>query len=62
MGAAMYMATLGKTGITELARINYNKAAYLRERLAEEGITTAFSAPVFNEFVVKFPPQCAETV
>jgi glycine dehydrogenase subunit 1 len=54
MTAAMYMATLGRTGMRELAKLNYDKAAYLRKGLLAAGATQLFSGPVFNEFVVSF--------
>jgi glycine dehydrogenase subunit 1 len=53
--SAMYMAALGKTGIRRLARQNYDKTMYLKQRMEAEGITTPFDAPVFNEFVAVLP-------
>jgi glycine dehydrogenase subunit 1 len=58
LGASMYLSCLGKTGIRSLAKTNYNKAAYLRDRLVQAGCSIPFSRPVFNEFVVKFPSKC----
>ena len=54
MTAAIHMATLGSTGLRELAKLNYDKAAYLRKGLLAAGATQLFSGPVFNEFVVSF--------
>ncbi len=53
--AAMYMATVGGTGIRKLAQLNHDKAAYLQKALVEAGFEIPFATPVFNEFVVKFP-------
>jgi glycine dehydrogenase subunit 1 len=53
--AAMYMAALGGSGIRELARLNHDKAAYLRAGLEAAGCTCPYGAPFFNEFVVAFP-------
>jgi glycine dehydrogenase subunit 1 len=50
---AMYMATLGGTGFRRLARLNYDKAAYLRNELHKAGVALPFGAPVFNEFVIR---------
>jgi glycine dehydrogenase subunit 1 len=50
---AMYMATLGGTGFRRLARLNYDKAAYLRNELHKAGVVLPFGAPVFNEFVIR---------
>lgn len=51
--AAMYMATLGGTGFRKLARLNYDKAAYLKSELSKAGVNIPFDAPVFNEFVIR---------
>ena len=53
--ATMYLAALGGTGFRELAKLNYDKAAYLKSELKKAGFTIGFSSPTFNEFVVKFP-------
>jgi glycine dehydrogenase subunit 1 len=53
--AAMYMASLGGTGLQELARLNYDKCIYLQHALRRAGLKLPFAAPTFNEFVVTFP-------
>jgi glycine dehydrogenase subunit 1 len=53
--AAMYMASLGHTGIRELAGLNHDKCEYLKSELKKAGFEIAFDSPTFNEFVVKFP-------
>jgi glycine dehydrogenase subunit 1 len=55
LAAAMYMALLGKTGIRELARMNYDKAEYLKGKLHGIGFKIPFASPTFNEFVVEVP-------
>ena len=54
--AAMYLASLGGSGIRELARLNYDKSEYLKNELRKAGFKIPFAAPTFNEFVVEFPP------
>ncbi|ODS36561.1 MAG: glycine dehydrogenase (aminomethyl-transferring) [Candidatus Altiarchaeales archaeon WOR_SM1_79] len=61
MGAAMYMASLGKNGLRELAKLNYDKAGYLKGRLKEAGFKIGFESPTFNEFVVEFPSDFEHT-
>ncbi|MBW1703756.1 MAG: aminomethyl-transferring glycine dehydrogenase subunit GcvPA [Deltaproteobacteria bacterium] len=56
LAAAMYMASVGGSGIKELARLNHDKAEYLKAQLKKEGLTISFDNPTFNEFVVEFPP------
>ncbi len=55
LAAAMYMASVGGTGIRELARLNYDKAEYLKAELEKAGCVISFDSPTFNEFVVEFP-------
>jgi glycine dehydrogenase subunit 1 len=55
LAAAMYMASLGGSGIRELAGLNHDKAEYLKEELKKAGFTISFDSPTFNEFVVEFP-------
>jgi glycine dehydrogenase subunit 1 len=55
LAAAMYMASLGGTGIRELARLNHDKAEYLKNGLEGAGFRIRFKSPSFNEFVVMSP-------
>lgn len=54
--AAIYIASLGSTGMRELAALNHDKAEYLKKGLKEAGHTIPFESPTFNEFVVQFLP------
>ncbi|MDR3569611.1 MAG: aminomethyl-transferring glycine dehydrogenase subunit GcvPA [Syntrophobacteraceae bacterium] len=54
--SAMYMASLGGSGLRELARLNYDKSEYLKKELRKAGFAIPFSVPTFNEFVVELPP------
>ena len=54
LAATIYMETMGKKGLQEVATQNAQKAAYAAKRIAEiEGFSIPFSAPTFNEFVVR---------
>ena len=55
MAAAMYMASVGGTGMRELARLNHDKAEYLKNELKRAGFKIGFERATFNEFVVEFP-------
>ncbi len=55
LAAAMYMVSAGGTGMRELARINHDKAEYLKKELRKAGFKISFDRPTFNEFVVEFP-------
>ena len=53
--SAIFMASLGGTGIKKLAKLNRNKAEYLKAELAKIGFVPAFSGTTFNEFVMTAP-------
>jgi glycine dehydrogenase subunit 1 len=55
MTAAIYLATVGKIGIREIAQQNHDKAVYLKTSLENSGFESAFDMPFFNEFVLKAP-------
>ncbi len=50
--ATIFLCTLGKQGIRELAEHNLKKSHYLRRQLQDEVV---FSGPSFNEFVIRCP-------
>ena len=53
LASAMYMASVGGTGIRSLARLNYDKSEYLKSAFRNAGIGIPFEGSTFNEFVVK---------
>lgn len=60
LAATIYMETMGKKGLQEVAMQNAQKASYAANRIAEiEGYSLPFSAPRFNEFVVRGPRPAA---
>jgi len=61
LASAMYMATLGNSGMKELARLNHDKCEYLKNELRQAGFKIPFEQPTFNEFVVEFPEGFEKT-
>jgi glycine dehydrogenase subunit 1 len=54
--ATIYLSTMGREGIREVAEQNLQKAHYAAKRLSEvDGYRLLFSAPFFNEFVLETP-------
>ena len=49
--AAIYMSTLGKEGIVEVAKRSANTAHYLASKLNEKGYKISFRGPFLFEFV-----------
>jgi glycine dehydrogenase subunit 1 len=59
--ATIYMQTLGKNGLREVALQNLRKASYAKEKLARaKGCGLRFSGPTFNEFVVQVKKRPAD--
>jgi len=52
LAVLVYLSTLGKEGLKELARANLSKCEYAKKRLGELG-RLRFSGPTFNEFVIR---------
>ncbi len=53
LAASIHLALLGKTGLRELALVNYRRARYLREELEKHGAKIPFAGASFNETVVE---------
>ena len=63
LAATIYMETRGKKGLQEVAMQNAQKTAYAARQIAAvEGYSLPFSAPRFNEFVVRGPRPAVETL
>ncbi|MDQ3714171.1 MAG: aminomethyl-transferring glycine dehydrogenase subunit GcvPA [Acidobacteriota bacterium] len=61
LAATVYMETMGRKGLQEVAMQNAQKAAYAARRISEiEGFSLPFTAPRFNEFVVRAPKNANE--
>jgi glycine dehydrogenase subunit 1 len=61
LAATIYMEAMGKKGLQEVAVQNAQKAAFAKEAISKlDGYSVPFSAPTFNEFVVKGPKPAAE--
>jgi len=61
LAATIYMETLGRKGLREVAGRNLQNAAFAIERIsAIEGYSIPHKSPTFNEFVVRGPRPAAE--
>jgi len=61
--AAIFMATVGRSGLREMASQCYAKTAYARAAIGSvRGCRLPYPAPVFNEFVVELPAPAEEVV
>src|SRR5437660_3563255 len=58
LAATIYLETMGRRGVQEVARQCAQKAHYAAREIAKlEGFSLPFSAPFFNEFVVRAPVE-----
>jgi len=56
LAAAVYLATLGKRGLRQVAELCYHKAHYAAEAIGKlKGYSLAFQQPFFKEFVIRCP-------
>jgi glycine dehydrogenase subunit 1 len=59
----IFLSSVGKEGLADLARLNRDKAEYAKARLAEiPGVSVLQSAPTFNEFTLSLPRPAAAVV
>ena len=56
LAAAVYLATLGKIGLKQVAELCYHKAHYAAEAISKlKGYSLVFQQPFFKEFVIRCP-------
>ena len=61
--ALIYLTAIGKEGLREVARLNYEKAEFAKNLLSKiKGVTVKQSSPTFNEFTVVLPKEPAEII
>ena len=61
LAATVYMATMGKKGIQEIANQSFQRAHYLASKIAEiPGFSLLNDKPFFREFLVKTPVPAAQ--
>ena len=60
LAATVYLETMGRRGVQEAARQCMQKAHYAAREIAKlAGFSLPFSAPFFNEFVVRAPTEAS---
>ena len=63
LAATVYLETMGRRGLQEVAEQCAQKAAYAARRIAElKGFSIPFTAPRFNEFVVTAPTPAVDVL
>jgi len=61
LAAAVYLATLGKSGLRHVAELCYHKAHYAADKIAKlKGYSLVFPKPFFKEFAIRCPVAPSE--
>jgi len=61
LAATIYLETMGRRGVQEVARQCAQKAHYAAREIAKlEGFSLPFSGPFFNEFMVRAPVEAGQ--
>jgi len=61
--AVIYLSILGKSGVKELAELNYQKSEFAKDVLGKvPGVQVKRSSPTFNEFTILLPINADEVV
>jgi glycine dehydrogenase subunit 1 len=55
LASTIYLALMGRSGLTRVAKLSYARAHLLNRKLAELGFKNLNGKPFYNEFVVKVP-------
>ncbi len=59
----IFLSAIGRQGLADLARMNYDKAEYAKSCLANlPGVTLLQTAPTFNEFTISLPKPAEAVV
>jgi len=59
----IFLVSLGKRGLVELARLNRDNAEYAKRALAAvRGVSIPFGGPTFNEFSIRLPKRADDVV
>ena len=55
LAATVYLALMGRTGLTRVAKLSYGRAHLLQSKLSALGFQTLNNLPFYNEFLMKTP-------
>ena len=60
LAATIYLALMGRSGLTKIAKLSYARAHLLNRKLEKVNFRNLNSKPFYNEFVVKAPASAEE--
>ncbi|MDQ3836719.1 MAG: aminomethyl-transferring glycine dehydrogenase subunit GcvPA [Thermoproteota archaeon] len=62
LAATIYLALMGRVGLTKVAKLSYTKAHLLNRKLEKLDFKSLNSKPFYNEFVVKAPRSAEDVI
>jgi glycine dehydrogenase subunit 1 len=62
LAATIYLALMGRSGLTRVAKLSYGRAHLLNKKLEKIGFRNLNSKPFYNEFVVKVSGSAEDLV
>ncbi len=62
LASTIYLALMGRSGLTTVAKLSYGRAHLLQEKLGSLGFKTLNNKPFYNEFLVKTPKPSEKIV
>ena len=60
LAATIYLALMGRSGLSNIAKLSYARAHLLKEKLEKVNFRNLNNKPFYNEFVVKAPRSAEE--
>ncbi len=60
LAATIYLALMGRSGLTKIAKLSYARAHLLKEKLEKVNFRNLNNKPFYNEFVVKAPTSAEQ--
>ncbi|HWS20525.1 MAG TPA: aminomethyl-transferring glycine dehydrogenase subunit GcvPA [Nitrososphaera sp.] len=60
LAATIYLALMGRSGLSNIAKLSYARAHLLKEKLEKVNFRNLNNKPFYNEFVVKAPSSAEE--
>jgi glycine dehydrogenase subunit 1 len=60
LAATIYLALMGRSGLTRVAKLSYARAHLLNRKLEETDFRNLNSKPFYNEFVMRVPESAGE--
>ncbi len=62
LASTIYLALMGRDGLSNVAKLSYSRAHLLHDKLRECGLKTLNKTPFYNEFIMNAPKGSSEKI